>query len=793
MRGRLFFFLFFLSLSARASTVLVTNVNDSGPGSLRDAIDQANAGTCFACAIEFNIPPPVPERGWFTIRPRTPLPIIRADSTRINGVTQTAFTGDTNPFGPEIELDGSDAGVAPGLKIAVAHQCEIRGLAINRFGGNGVVVDGSRDAHIIRAFDTLDAGNYIGVDPTGTTALPNGFNGIVLVNALRSQLSQNIIAGNKGNGVLARNCDTCFIDNNRIGAGRADAFHLPNGAHGVDFDGSFSYVSSNTIAFNALNGVVVSSASRKVVVQQNRIFGNGVVSVVMLGNPVPASAIKVTSAKASVFANAFLPSLTGVVSVTGTIETQPNAMVFIDVYASPYRSPLGLAEARMFVGSMQVTADSSGHGNFEFSPQQFSNRPDMIPPGGFVTVQATLAGGGSSSELTDPVPIEMANGPIEVTNSDDDGPGSLRAAIDAANHSVCTVAVPCWISFRLPGDDLIGGVARFEPRMPLPAITATHLVFDGASQTWWTGDNDPAGPEVVISGALAGGDDGLRFIGGDLLRARSFAVKSFPGNGIVLEAKTQLGITLEDSIAESNGGDGIVLRGGGKPGFSPLDRLNRVERCTALKNHGNGITIDGSGFDVRDSTIESSGGHGVFVASGVQNSIVGCAIAHSFGSGVATLPAARAVYIASRSFDNVGLPVDRNADGPTPNDADESDGIVNKVELLSATYNPINRQTTLHVSGLESAKIPPLPISGPASGYAWFLNVFVSDRPDQAERFATLSLGLASGSILSDPMLVADLRGKYVTATRTVSYCFWEAGCYGRDTSELSNTIFVAP
>src|SRR6266446_1204730 len=60
----------------------VTNTNDAGPGSLRQAIDDANAGCTTPtfspgpCGIEFVIDAPAPPTGWFTIQPLSPLPQI---------------------------------------------------------------------------------------------------------------------------------------------------------------------------------------------------------------------------------------------------------------------------------------------------------------------------------------------------------------------------------------------------------------------------------------------------------------------------------------------------------------------------------------------------------------------------------------------------------------------------------------------------------------------------------------------------------------------------------------------
>src|ERR1044071_2859000 len=132
--------------SAFAATFTVTNVNDSGPGSLRQAILDANSndGTDM---INFHI-----GTGARTISPLSPLPSIVGRVT-IDGTTQPGYPGT-----PIIEIEGSQAGTASGL-IIFAGFSTIRGLVINRFSGDGIsMADGSGN--------TIE-NNYIGVDVTG--------------------------------------------------------------------------------------------------------------------------------------------------------------------------------------------------------------------------------------------------------------------------------------------------------------------------------------------------------------------------------------------------------------------------------------------------------------------------------------------------------------------------------------------------------------------------------------------------------------------------------------------------
>jgi parallel beta-helix repeat protein len=91
-------FLLFLSGTAYAATYTVNSTSDDGSfGTLRKAIQQANANPGLD-TIDFNIP--TTDSGfnsqWWTITLTSNLPRIR-DSVTINGSTQTANQGNTNP------------------------------------------------------------------------------------------------------------------------------------------------------------------------------------------------------------------------------------------------------------------------------------------------------------------------------------------------------------------------------------------------------------------------------------------------------------------------------------------------------------------------------------------------------------------------------------------------------------------------------------------------------------------------------------------------------------------------
>lgn len=139
----------------------VTNTNDSGPGSLREAIFRSNANN-LGDVISFNLP----GAGVHTITPVTPLPALSSGNI-LDGLTQPGSSATT----PLIELSGA-AGVANGVTIVAGYNT-VRGLVINGFSNAGVLLSGAG------VTNNVVVSNRIGTNAAGTMAVPNG-TGIVL-------------------------------------------------------------------------------------------------------------------------------------------------------------------------------------------------------------------------------------------------------------------------------------------------------------------------------------------------------------------------------------------------------------------------------------------------------------------------------------------------------------------------------------------------------------------------------------------------------------------------------------
>jgi len=245
-----------------AASLVVTTTADSGPGSLRSAISQADATS--DAAISFSIPSSAASAtGVVTISPVSALPILTGAGTVIDGTTQQIPAG-TARNGQAVVINGSNAGVSSGLVVEAAH-CLIKGLAISGFSAAGIELSGSSANN-----DTVQF-CYLGTDPTGISAAPNGEWGIgVYDGAHNNVIGGNIISGNTQDGVLITDTSTSqnIFVSNLIGVDATGRKALPNGGAGVVFDNS---ATSNTIGVVSLRHAASATFKREFAVLEHLV------------------------------------------------------------------------------------------------------------------------------------------------------------------------------------------------------------------------------------------------------------------------------------------------------------------------------------------------------------------------------------------------------------------------------------------------------------------------------------------------------------------------------------------
>jgi hypothetical protein len=257
-----------------SNTFMVTNTNDSGAGSLRQAILDANNNPGLD-TIAFNIP----GSGVHTITPATDLATI-TEAVVIDGYTQSGASPNTLTIGDNavllIELAGPNSN-GIGLNLGGSGGSTVRGLVINRFS-TGVLANSSNNNTI--------AGNFLGTDPTGMISVGTGSIAVSFqVNSGNTiggttPVARNVISATGGVITLQTSTGNT-MQGNYIGINAAGTGALPA------FDGIFLNLNStgNTIGGTASgagnvfgnfsnSGVRVDAGSSSTTVQGNLIGTN---------------------------------------------------------------------------------------------------------------------------------------------------------------------------------------------------------------------------------------------------------------------------------------------------------------------------------------------------------------------------------------------------------------------------------------------------------------------------------------------------------------------------------------
>ena len=250
-----------MGLRSHANAALaftVINTNDAGPGSLRQAILDANANAG-PDVISFSIGSG-PQRIVLTSQ----LPII-TDPLTIDGTTQPGFAGV-----PLIEIQPDGNVIGDGFRITGGNSV-LRGLVLNNFRGHAIILE-TGSANVIE-------GNYIGTDATGTVAAGNIQNGVFILSSSNNRVgglttsARNVISGNNGNGVhMAQGASNNLVQGNYIGVNAAGTAALPNETGILFFNnapnntvGGSTAAHRNVVSGNRNTGITIDSSNSNVV------------------------------------------------------------------------------------------------------------------------------------------------------------------------------------------------------------------------------------------------------------------------------------------------------------------------------------------------------------------------------------------------------------------------------------------------------------------------------------------------------------------------------------------------
>jgi autotransporter-associated beta strand protein len=256
------------------ATFFVSNANDSGTGSLRQAILDANStpNSGGADLISFASIP----TGTFVIQPTSELPAI-SEAVIIDGYTAPGTSQNTAAIGTDallrVVLSGSLLNSGSGLTLGVAGGdpaatggSTVRGLVINDFhpgindSGNGI---------LIHSNNNKVEGNFLGTTTSGNAALGNSNSGVAVSHFGGSDTyadnviggpalaDRNLISGNSlGISLRAAAMNTLVIGN-LIGTDKTGQFAIPNTNAGILIGGNGNVIGGATLGMgNVISGNV---------------------------------------------------------------------------------------------------------------------------------------------------------------------------------------------------------------------------------------------------------------------------------------------------------------------------------------------------------------------------------------------------------------------------------------------------------------------------------------------------------------------------------------------------------
>ena len=592
----------------------VTSVaDDASLNTLRAAITGANASSDASNTIDFQIGAAASSH---TITLTSDLPAITKqvliDGYSQGGTVNTLSIG-TNALIP-IQIDAAG-------HVGFSFSGSSAGSTIK-----GLAIDNSSSAAITIASNNVSViGNFIGVDPNGTSVASNqtgisiaaGATGAVI--GTTALADRNLISGNTSAAIVSNGIAT--IQNNLIGT---DATGILARANGIGLNlvgpsnivGSLATNGANTIAYNTAAGVRVDTGVGNMIIG-NAIYANG--TGILLVNSGNANQASTTTLAVS--------SEGSLTTVQGTFNPTATGTYRIDFYSSLLGDPAASGQAHLFLGEISQAVASVGVASF------LRTFNVGVPSGQVVTATVTSPTGSTSAFLTQ---SSALTDPYVVTTTADSGIGSLRSAIDNANQLNDTNTITFAIPTSDPGYNAGSGIWTITPNSALPAITQPVLI-DGTTGLGYIGR-----PLIQLDGVSAGATaDGLVLSGSSSnSRIRGLAIYAFGGAGIHVISGSDtiqsdfLGLDSAQTAGISGNATGLWIDDassntiGGLAGSGNLISNNTLDGIRISGNSATANTVIGNnvGTDFSGLVGRGNGRDGIRITRtslGASNDVIG--------------------------------------------------------------------------------------------------------------------------------------------------------------------------
>lgn len=377
-------------------------------------------------------------------------------------------------------------------------------------------------------------GNYLGTNAAGMSSIPNGGQGVLISDSSNTTIggtaagARNMISGNTGNGIFLINTTSTSIQGNYVGVAANGTSALANSgagllvgqivscgveclnvfpANGTTIGGTATGA-ANTIAYNALQGVIVRAGTGNSI-RGNSIVGNGALGIDLQFND-GSNGVTPNDNGDELFAPDVdtgpndvqnYPVLSGVsnATVAGTLRSTPSTSFTLDFYSNAACDGSNFGEGARYLGSATTSTNASGDASFTAAP------PGVVI-GEYVTATATNPSGNTSEFSQCRLAMTSASPgttPV-VARAHDEDPANLKfdvviTCLGVDNKSLLDVGATPTSTDATTGTAVLD---KTYPKAPCPNATITVNAYDGistGSSTPTTYQSDPKPPNVSIS------------------------------------------------------------------------------------------------------------------------------------------------------------------------------------------------------------------------------------------------------------------------------------------------------
>ena len=449
-------------------------------------------------------------------------------------------------------------------------------------------------------------GNLIGTDVTGAVALGSQSTGIFVV-ASRTSITGNVVSGNTGDGVLIYSASN-LVQGNVIGTNAAGTAAVPNGANGVEVQGSTNTIggttqaAGNLISGNRNDGVLVTGSSAT----GNLIEGNFIGTDVTGTQPIPnLNGVEISGAGQNTVGSSAMTGQGAGNLISG------NADDGLDIESPGSTAALGDVVAGNLIGTDVTGTKLLANGGAGVG--LFANGNTVGGLGGALTrnvisgnaYQGVWIPGGSANVVegnfigTDVTgTTRLGNGQSGVSLYGNASNNIIGGTVDAARNVISgnTYNGISALFSGTTGNLIAGNFIGTD-------VTGTVLIGNG-----WTTDLAPKSGFGIRIGGDTGDVASQNTVQGNLIAGN-------PKGGVIIELGSS-GNALQGNTIRSNSGDGVQINGANNLVGGPL----AVATNTIAKNTGNGVRIvGGSGNTVQRDSITGNTGQGIQVDYGADN------------------------------------------------------------------------------------------------------------------------------------------------------------------------------